>query len=406
MFFLVFIQGFLSFFSPCVIPLIPIYIGYLAGNAKIEETDGTIKYNKKKVFIQTLSFVIGISFAFFILGMSFSALGVFFEKNKFIFTKIAGVIIIILGLFQLGIFNFSFLNREFKLHPKLKYSNMNPFVAFIMGFTFSFAWTPCIGPTLSSVLILASNASSRLQGNLLVAVYSLGFFIPFLILGLFTSQTLNFLKSKKKLINYTIKAAGILLIIIGAMTFLGLNNNFSSAQPKKQIESNESAKTPNNQDEEKNQGNQDNQDKVIKAIDFKLKDQYGKEHTLSEYKGKVVFINFWGTWCPPCRSELPNIEEIYKQYNENKNDVIILTITNPGGQEKSISGIKSFVKKNKFTFPVLFDETGDTFREYGISSFPTTYMIDKNGNVHGYVRGALNKEYMESIIIKTIKGEM
>ena len=205
-FILVFIEGILSFFSPCVIPLIPVYMGYLAGSGKRTNENGTIIYQRKKVFINTLFFVLGISFTFFILGISFTAIGSFFNTNKTLFTRIGGILIILLGLFQIGFFNLNFLQKERKFHLKIADRKMTPIFALILGFTFSFAWTPCVGPALSSVLIMASGASTAFLGNLLVLVYALGFLIPFLILGLFTGSVLNFLKKKQKFLKYTIKS--------------------------------------------------------------------------------------------------------------------------------------------------------------------------------------------------------
>ena len=167
-FLLVFIEGFLSFLSPCVIPLIPIYMSYLAGNAKQTDEEGRITYKQTAVFIHTIFFVLGISFAFFLLGMTFTALGTFFKTNQLLFTRIGGILIIALGLYQVGLLDIKFLHKERKLRLNLINRQMNPLAAFIMGFTFSFAWTPCVGPALSSVLILASGAKSSLIGNLLV----------------------------------------------------------------------------------------------------------------------------------------------------------------------------------------------------------------------------------------------
>lgn len=224
---LVFSEGLLSFFAPCVLPLIPVYIGYLAGNGKIVNEDGTIIYDRKRVFVNTLFFVIGISITFFILGLSFSTLGIFFNKNKILFSRIGGLMIIILGLMQMGVFNLKLLSNEKRFYVDINKYKMNPIVAFIMGFTFSFAWTPCVGPALSSVLILASNTNSAAVGNLYVLIYSLGFIIPFLILGLFTTQALNFFKKNRNLMKYTVKIGGIILIIIGIMTFTGAFSNIT-----------------------------------------------------------------------------------------------------------------------------------------------------------------------------------
>ena len=170
-FILVFLEGVLSFFSPCVIPLIPIYISYLAGNAKQVAEDGTITFHRKKVFFHTLFFVLGISFAFFILGMSFTALGTFFKSNQLLFTRIGGILILILGLYQVGLLDIKFLQRERKFQIPLGDREANPLLAFAMGFTFSFAWTPCVGPALSSVLILAS-------GTEMLATYCNGVGVP------------------------------------------------------------------------------------------------------------------------------------------------------------------------------------------------------------------------------------
>ena len=217
---LVFLEGFISFFSPCVLPLIPVYISYLAGNGKRVNSDGTVTYERKKVLFNTLFFVLGISSVFFILGLSFSALGIFFNKNRDIFSKIGGAIIIILGLVQLDIIKLNFLKMEKRINMDIG-GKMNPILAYIMGFTFSFAWTPCVGPALASVLILASNAENAFAGNMLVLVYALGFIIPFIILGIFTTETLNFFKEKRNLVKYTIKLGGFILVIIGIMTFTG-----------------------------------------------------------------------------------------------------------------------------------------------------------------------------------------
>jgi len=438
-FILVFFEGILSFFSPCVIPLIPVYMGYLAGGGKKEYEDGRIVYDQKKVFIYTMFFALGISFAFFVLGMSFTTLGRFFGNNKLLFTRIGGILIVLLGLFQLGIFEFKFLQKERKIHINLADKKINPAIAFIMGFTFSFAWTPCIGPALSSVLIMASGATTSLAGNMLVFIYALGFLIPFLILGLFTTKALNFLKSKQKLLKYTIKAGGVILIIMGIMTFTGWMNGisgylnaFSNGQQNNSSSQNEvsvqeeadtadAEDTGNNVTTVEDTGNDvttaaetakdstDEESDAIPAFDFTLMDQNGNEHTLSDYKGKVVFINFWATWCPPCKKELPDIEELYKEYNLNQDEVVFLGITNPASAaypnntDSEKDEIIAFIEENEYTFPTLFDETGEVLKNYNISAFPTTFMIDKEGNVVGYVPGMMTKDIMVNIIEQVLQ---
>lgn len=421
-FILVFLEGIISFFSPCVIPLIPLYMGYLAGGGKQVNADGSIIFDRRKVFIHTMFFTLGISFAFFILGMSFTALGSFFSSNKLLFTRIGGIIIIILGLFQLGILDFSFLQKERKIQFKLADKKMNPIIALFMGFTFSFAWTPCIGPALSSVLIMASGAKTSLEGNLLVFVYAIGFLIPFLMLGLFTTQVLNFLKTKQKLLKYTIKVGGVILIIMGIMIFTGwmnsVSNYLNSFTPNQKGSSQEAVDERDESEVEdksdasdtENDTTENKNKDTMPAFDFTLTDQYGNEHTLSDYKGKVVFLNFWATWCPPCKKEMPDIEALYKEYNLNQDEVVFLGVANPSSsqypnnQDVGKNEIISFLDDNGYTFPTVFDETGEILQNYHISAFPTTFMIDKEGNILGYVPGMMTKDIMINIIKQTLEA--
>lgn len=442
-FILVFIEGLISFFSPCILPLLPVYMSYLAGNAKHEE-NGILHYDRKKVFFHTIFFVLGISFAFYILGMSFTALGSFFQKNQSLFTKIAGIIIVVLGLFQLGVFEFKFLQKERRIKTRATEREVNPLIAFIMGFTFSFAWTPCIGPMLSSVLVLASSAKNGFIGNLLVLVYTLGFIIPFLLLGLFTTQILEFLRKKRNLLKYIVKAGGVILIIIGIMTFTGWMNGVSGYLNSvandlinKETETDNGGEDPSGEDatgEDINGESTSNEDAADEkessedapkpsettqeeeeesynpAIDFTLTDQYGNEHTLSDYEGKVVFLNFWATWCPPCKKEMPDIEKLYNEYNLNQDEVVFLGIAhprteeNPNNKELPKEGVIEFLEENEYTFPTVFDETGEIFSSYYIQAFPTTFFINKEGNLFGYYPGMMTESIMRSAIEDTINS--
>lgn len=354
--------------------------------------------------------------------MSFSALGSFFKTYKQVFSTIAGVIILIMGLVQLGIIRIPFLEKEHKFMFFKNDKKVTPLIALVMGFTFSFAWTPCIGPALASVLALASSSSNMLVGNILVLLYSLGFLIPFLLVGLFTTQILNFFRKKKKIVKYTIKISGVILVLMGVLTITGMTEKMASnlgdiSYNDTQIEEDANNENINEEvQDEENEINNENEESsesggLTIAPDFTLTDQYGNVHTLSDYKGKVVFINFWTTWCPPCKEELPFIEEIYKEFNENKDDVIILGIANPKSEEyeyyqdnKNIEEIKEFLKDNNLSYPVLFDESGEVFWKYQIQAFPSTFMINKDGEVYGYVTGGLTKDNMRDIIGQTIEN--
>ena len=204
----IFLGGILSFFSPCILPVLPLYIGYLSGN-DLE--------NKKGIAINTVFFTVGISFAFIFLALGFSTLGQLVYTYKDAFTKVSGILTIILGLFQLEIITNSFLSKERRFDFNMK--SMNPLIAFLFGFTFSFAWTPCIGPALSGVLFAISSIGSRTRGIFLMQIYTLGFVIPFLVTGFFSSYFLKLFKKNMSIVKYTPKIMGVLLIVLGLLIY-------------------------------------------------------------------------------------------------------------------------------------------------------------------------------------------
>ena len=217
----VFLQGLLSFFSPCVLPLVPLYLGYLSGGAG----EGELYGKKGRLFLNTIGFVIGISTAFFTLGLGVSAAGSFLDQNQAMMARIGGILVILFGLYQLGIFGKSrLLGTEHRFWLKLDKLKMSPIVALIFGFTFSFAWTPCVGPALASVLLMVGSAGTKMTGFLLIGVYTLGFVLPFLAVGLFTAKVLGIFKKYNHVVKYTVKIGGILMIFMGVLMFTGNMN--------------------------------------------------------------------------------------------------------------------------------------------------------------------------------------
>jgi cytochrome c-type biogenesis protein len=426
----VFLQGIVSFFSPCVLPLIPLYIGYLSGGTGVTGEDGRIYYKRSKVMLHTVCFVIGISFTFFLLGIGVSALGSFFKTNQLLFARLGGILVFMFGLYQLGFLgSSSLLGKERRLSVSFDKLAMSPLTALLMGFTFSFAWTPCVGPALASVLIMAASATTKTLGFVLIGVYTLGFVLPFLAVGFFTTSVLEFFKTHRNVAQNAVKVGGVLMVIMGLLMFTGKMNSVTgylssvkspftqeSTKPAKETEpskvetvpetAEESATAATTDSESQSEETKDGENQILPAIDFTLTDQFGKTHSLSDYKGKTIFLNFWATWCPPCRAEMPDIQKIYETYSTEGDDgLIVLGVAAPGyGQEKDEEGVKKFLKDNGYTYPVLMDTNGELFDAYGIYSYPTTFMIDRDGNVFGYVSGQLSEDTMKSVIQQTLKG--
>ena len=224
----VFLQGLLSFFSPCVLPLLPMYFSYLSGGTARFDENGRMSFDRGRVMLNTVFFALGVNAAFFILGLGLSAAGIFFRTNRLLFARIGGVIMILFGLYQLGVFgNIRLLNKERRLPLKLNQAATSPFSALIFGFVFSFSWTPCIGPALSSVLLMAASASTAGKGFLLIGVYTVGFVLPFIVTGFFTSTILAFLKKHQKIVKVTVKVGGVLMILMGVMMITGIMNGIT-----------------------------------------------------------------------------------------------------------------------------------------------------------------------------------
>ena len=384
-FFIVFIEGVLSIFSPCILPILPVYLSMLS-NSSIDDMKDS-KFKSWTLIRNTIFFTIGISTTFFILGSSISALSSFLTTNKNIIMIIGGIIILIMGLFYLGIIKSNLLSREKRLN--VKYKSMSILASFVLGFTFSFGWTPCIGPILASVLVMASTSDSIFTANLLILVYTVGFILPFIIVSLFYSKLYDKFDNVKKYMNVIKRIGGIFIIIAGLIMLVNGVKNISNEVTIKNENKIENIQDKNDIDEENN----------IYPIDFTLYDQYANKHTLSDYKGKTVFLNFWATWCPPCREEMPYINELYEEYNNNQDDVVILGVAFPNmGREGTEEDIKVFLVNNNYKFPVVFDDGGNMVIEYGINAFPSTFIINKDGYIDKYIPGAMDKETMKKLI--------
>ena len=204
-FFIAFAAGFISFLSPCVLPIIPGYISYITGK-NLDEIDR----DKKTVLTKTILFSLGFSAVFISLGIAASTIG-----NILLFRIVAGVIIIIFSLQLLGFLKLNFLNKEQKIETK-SYKD-NYIFPFIVGSAFAFGWTPCIGPVLGSIIALSATEATVAKGIILLSSYSLGLAIPFILSGYFMTK---FLTSKKEFAKYYGKVTmtgGVVLLITGIL---------------------------------------------------------------------------------------------------------------------------------------------------------------------------------------------
>ena len=201
--------GLISFLSPCVLPLIPGYISYISGNSLNELVE------KKHVnLIPIILFTVGFSIVFVIFGAASTYLGQILLQNSYELRIAAGLVIIILSLHIIGIINLKFLNYEKRIQTN---TNTYFFSPILIGMAFAFGWTPCIGPILGSILVLAATEENINQGILLLIFYSLGLALPFILSGYLIQKFLIFSKNFKKNINLVSKIGGIILLITGIL---------------------------------------------------------------------------------------------------------------------------------------------------------------------------------------------
>jgi cytochrome c-type biogenesis protein len=208
-----FVAGILSFFSPCVLPLIPAYFTFITGFS-IEEL--TEKYNseiRKKVFLSTFLFVSGFSLVFILMGASASYLGGLMYTYKKLIRIIGGILIIILGIHLTGIIRIPGLDFEKRI--TLEKKPLHFLGTLIIGMAFGAGWSPCIGPLLGSILIIAGSQETVWQGVILLGIYSAGLAIPFIIISIFINFLLTFIKKASKVLKYVNVVAGVVLIVVG-----------------------------------------------------------------------------------------------------------------------------------------------------------------------------------------------
>ena len=201
--------GLISFLSPCVLPLIPGYISFISG-ASLNE----LLENKKINIFPLILFTMGFSFVFIMFGAAASYLGQVLLQNSQTLRIIAGLVIIIFSLQLIGIINISFLNFEKKVYTN---KNNNVWFSFVVGMAFGFGWTPCIGPSLGSILALASTEETIFKAIILLSFYSLGLAIPFILSGYLMQRFLLFSKNFRKNINLVSKIGGGILLITGIL---------------------------------------------------------------------------------------------------------------------------------------------------------------------------------------------
>jgi cytochrome c-type biogenesis protein len=206
------IGGLISFLSPCVLPLVPPYLSFLAG-VTLDELQARDDWGvRRRALLTALLFVAGFTTVFVLLGATASALGSLVRQYVGVLSTLAGVAIVVMGLHFMGLFRIGFLYREARISPA---KSVDVWGAYVMGLAFAFGWTPCIGPILAAILAVAGSETSVLRGAALLAVYSAGLGIPFVLAALAMNPFVALLKRVRSRFVHVERAMGALLVLTG-----------------------------------------------------------------------------------------------------------------------------------------------------------------------------------------------
>ena len=221
-----YLGGLISFLSPCVLPLVPPYLAFMAGTTidQISDENKVDRALERRVLLSSIFFVLGLATVFVALGAGASVIGQTLLQNKILFGQIAGGVIIVLGVHFLGIIRIPFLYREARFDAGKSAGTYAG--SYVIGLAFAFGWTPCIGPILGSILVLAGQEETIGQGVLMLAIYAAGLGLPFILAAFFVRPFMNWMRGFRKHMGLVEKAMGALLVIVGVAMITG---TFSAA---------------------------------------------------------------------------------------------------------------------------------------------------------------------------------
>lgn len=374
--------GLLSFFSPCVLPLIPVYIGMLAGDATTEQ-DGNHRLRR---FANTVAFVLGISFVFVALGVGAGLLGSLISNSWL--TIVLGLLVLVFGLHMSGVIQIPLLQRTFKREVSSPRKG-SPLSAFLLGLAFSFGWTPCVGPILGSILALAAEQGSAGSSALLLLVYSLGMCVPFLVLSLAGDLLIGRVRKLNRHLEAVQRIGGVLIAIMGLWMVCTQVSALVTA-------ANSGPTEVNLQDVHAGDADTSNVSSAWKNV--VLTDLNGEKHRLSEFKGEPVYFEFWGSWCSSCVQDLGQLTEVWKEHEE-KGDVRVVSVVVPGFfGERSVDDFVAWAQENNVELPVYMDTKSSLSTYLGVAAFPTSVFIDSSGNIERIRIGAIDRDELESLL--------
>ncbi|HEX8747076.1 MAG TPA: cytochrome c biogenesis protein CcdA [Pyrinomonadaceae bacterium] len=388
-----FLAGLASFLSPCVLPLVPGYVSLISGVSidRLKSDDGSRSSARRAVILNSLAFNVGLSMIFISLGAAAGFLGASILNNIWL-RIIGGVVIIGFGLQLIGVLKIAALYKDTRFFSQQKPRGI--FGSFTLGLAFAAGWTPCIGPILGGIIGLAATSGGWRSGLILSSFYAMGLAVPFLLTGLGINQFLGFYSKFRRHLHKVEVVSGTILIIIGLVVAFGLTTKLNSSTLARLVPNLEATVANWFKDRGKVEVPPPPTPPVTAELapEIELKTADGQPFRLSELKGRVVVLNFWATWCIPCREEIPELNAMQRELGPKG-----LTIIGPSWDD-STEGIREFQSDIKQEYTVLIGGETVQAKFGGIPSLPTTFIIDRQGRIRHKIIGARDREGFEKEI--------
>ncbi|HTW24764.1 MAG TPA: cytochrome c biogenesis protein CcdA [Candidatus Baltobacteraceae bacterium] len=443
----VFAAGLGSFLSPCVLPLVPGYLSMLSGVGVEQLKEG--ESATSKLLVPAVAFVIGLSAVFITMGATASAVGHFLLQHRNLLAPIAGALIILFGLHLIGtlakitvrlglivgillvagglVLNFAvsgdhvvkpvhlyaasliflfgpaltrWLNQDVHLRDV---GGKSPGIVsgFLLGFAFALGWTPCIGPILTTVLAIAASRGSVKDGVILLTLYSAGLSIPFLLTAVGVGRFMKFYQKFRKHLHTVEVCSGILLLFIGGLIFtnaLTLISSHISGYSFETVIEGWMPKTVQHWLQATGSNPPPAEANLSPEPNVTFKDLQGNNVPLASYKGKVVLLNFWGTWCEPCQHEIPMLISLQDKYS-GKGFTMLGAATNDEDD-----AVNKFIHTSKFdvggqetlmNYPIVMNDDDIVAKFGGIIGMPTSFLITRDGKIYRSYIGSLEQKKAE-----------
>lgn len=390
-----FLAGLASFLSPCVLPLVPGYISLISGVSidNLKNSGAARSSARRAVILNSLAFNAGLSLIFISLGAAAGWIGASVLSNPWI--RIAGgVVIILFGLQLIGLLKVTALYRDTR-----RFSDERPrgmFGSFALGLAFAAGWTPCIGPILGGIIGLAATSGGWKSGLLLSSFYAAGLSVPFLLTGLGINQFLGFYAKFRQHLHKVEVVSGVVLIFIGLLVASGYatllaSSSLAKVLPNLEAQVSSLVKPGAATSDSSVPPAKKNNDALPLAPEVELRTLGGEPVNLTSLRGRVVLLNFWATWCLPCRAEIPELNVMHRDLEQQGLSIVGVSLDDTADE------VKGFQNDIKQEYTTLLG-SNDVRTKFGVVPLPTTFIIDREGRIRQKIIGERNRAGFEAVI--------